>query len=169
MNLEFLKSKNAKIVFAIIAVLIVIIIVILMMLGGKNDKKESFLTCSFDKPLENILNSSQTFKFYKKDNGIKMSLNTEFSIIGDLTAYKEGIYNNVSKKLEEEYSYLSRLDYIDYKVVNENNKLSLDINYNITEESNEQVIAEYDFDFLNSSIEDIKNYFEGSGYTCQKS
>ena len=84
MNLEFLKSKNAKIVFAIIAVLIVIIIVILMMLGGKNDKKEFFLTCSFDKPLENILNSSQTFKFYKKDNGIKMSLNTEFSIIGCL-------------------------------------------------------------------------------------
>lgn len=169
MNLEFLKSRNSKIILCVLAVFIIIILIILMLSGSNKENNKLLLTCSVDKKIENILSANQTINLYKTDVGLKLSLNNKMTMLGNLSDYSKTIYNNVVKGIEHEYEYLSNLDYVNYETNYNDDYVSFNVDYNITEESNDKIIAEYNYDFLNSSTEEIKNYFEGDGYKCQKS
>lgn len=170
MNLEFLKSTKGKIIFGVLAAFIVIIIVVAISYGnGRRSSDKAELICTMDKEMQDTLKTNQTYTLYKTDEGIRMLLNTKLSILGQLTDYSSSIYNLVVRNLEEEYSYLDELNYVDYDIEYNDDYVIFNIEYKITDESNNQIIAEYNYDFLNNSSEDIKKYFEEGGYKCQES
>lgn len=169
MNLEFLKSKNSKIVLGVLAVLIVAIIIIVIVSNGSNNEGKLLLTCNGEREIENTLSAEQTITFNKTNNGIKMLLNNKMTMKGNLVNYSKAIYDSVVKRIDQQYEYLSRVDYINYDASYNDDYVVFNLEYDITPETNEQITAEYNYDFLNNSIDEIKSHLEGEGYKCQNS
>ena len=169
MNLEFLKSKSSKIMLGVLGALIVIIIILVMISGGSKNKDKLLLTCSQDRQVQNYLNLNQTITISKMDDGIKMLQNLKLSASDELSNYSQSIYDATIKRFEQEYDYYNSLSYISYNTDYNSDYVLFSIEYNITDESNNQVIDQLNYDFLNNSVNDIKNYFEEGGFKCQES
>lgn len=167
-------KKNKKI-FVFISIIIFSLLLLLFIIRFNNGyDKNLVLNCEQDEEFNNI-NFEVSIKVYRGKDSLKL-VNTSKSII------KEQANNIFSSKNLQQLSLVLKKQqedeiiemfgenykYIEYNVNQNDNSIETEFIYNINEVSSIDMYRAFEYDLYHATDEDIKDYFEGDGFTCKK-
>ena len=162
--------KKIGIIVGIFIAVLILLLVILKHTGGTSDKL--LLSCDRSSTFENGNTFTSIINIFENSNGYKLNLHYDFTspnIIDDENMLSFG-ENYISQSLDNivNSTFVNSSEFVSKSYDISKNGYYFDIDVDITEDNNKLISTDLKFDLFNSSLGDIKSYFEEGGYVCSE-
>ncbi len=162
--MDFFKSKNNIILLSILGALILIFLILVIVFGFEDNEKV-LLECEKNISLPDSTEVVENLKL-QEISGKRVFKATIKRDIKDMN--KDDI-----KSIKEYFDYYMKENYSDlnnitYDIISDDNSIIFNLELKENEKNKDDLISDFEYDFLYETPDKLKKDLEGSGFACKK-